>query len=101
MEANKGAVKYFGYEREELIGQTPCFYRLREKMKMNLFNQIIEKAVNGEPQKFEWLGKLKNGEIRATETSFNKINYNGHDTVIAICSDLTESKKVVAGTDAS
>jgi len=95
MEANKGAVRYSGYEREELLGQTPSLLSAEGADENEIINQIIQKALNGEPQKFEWLVKLKNGEIRTTETSFNKINYNGHDTVIAICSDLSEIKKVV------
>jgi signal transduction histidine kinase len=55
----------------------------------------LEKALSGEPQRFEILTEQKNGEIRPAEISFNKSNYNGHDTVIATVHDLTESKKVV------
>jgi len=95
MEVNKSSVKYYGYEREELIGQTPVLLSAESENDSELIYQMLEKALNGEPQRFELLLKRKNGEILPAEISFNKSNYNGNDTVIAIVHDLTESKKVV------
>lgn len=95
MEVNKGAVKYYGYEREELIGQTPVILSAEGENDYDLLQQMLEKALTGEPQKFEWLVKRKNGEILPTEISFNKSSYSGQDTVIATGRDITESKNVV------
>jgi len=95
MEVNKGAVKYYGYEREELIGQTPVLLSAEGENDNELIQQMLEKTLTGEPQKFEWLVKRKNGEILPTEISFNKSSYSGQDTVIATGRDITESKNVV------
>lgn len=95
VEANKGTFPYYGYEREELIGQTPELLSAEGENDNQLIQQMLEKALNGEPQKFELLVKRKDGEIRPTEIFFNMTVYNGHETVIAAGRDLTESKKVV------
>lgn len=93
MEANKGAFNYYGYERQELIGQTHLLFTAEGKYDNELIHQMLEKALNGEPQRFEWSVKHKNGEILPMEISFTKSYYNGHDTVIATGHDLTETKK--------
>lgn len=95
MEANKGAVKYYGYEREELIGQTPVLLSAEGKSGADLIHQMLVKTLGGEQQKFEWLAKNKRGEILPTEMSLTKGNYRGQETIFATVRDLTDTKKVV------
>ena len=94
MEANKGAVKYYGYEREELIGQTPLLLSAEGKND-DLIHQMMEKVLNGEQHKFEWLSKNKSGDILPTEISLTKSNFKGQESVFAAVRDLTDTKKVV------
>ncbi|MDO9255999.1 MAG: PAS domain S-box protein [Bacteroidales bacterium] len=95
LEANESALKYYGYEREALIGQNPLLLSAEGKDDSELIRQMLEKTLNGQPQKFEWLVKNKKGEILPTEISLTKSNYKGQETVIAAVRDLTEMKKVV------
>jgi len=95
LEANESALKYYGYEREALIGQNPLLLSAEGKDDSELIRQMLEKTLNGEPQKYEWMVKNKKGEILPTEISLTRSNYKGQETVIAAVRDLTETKKVV------
>jgi len=94
MEVNKGSARAYGYEREEFIGQTLALISAEGKNNIDHTQQMLVKALAGEPQKFEWWGKLKNGEIIASEILISKGKYYEHDVIIALCRDLTESKRV-------
>ena len=95
LEANKSALKYYGYNREDLVGQNPLLLSVEGKDNSELIRPLLEKTLSGEPQKFEWLVKSKKGEILPTEISLAKSNYQEQETIIAIVRDLTETKKVV------
>ena len=95
MEVNKSAIKNYGYEREKLIGQTLSLLSADDKNENIQLQQYFEKALNGELQKFEWWGKSKNGDTFPNEVFFNKGVYYGHEVVIAVFRDITESKKEV------
>ncbi len=95
IEVNSGAVKNFGYERHELIGQPHVLISAEEEYKNATIYQRLEKAFSNEPQSFEWLMKHKNGETIPMEINFAKSTFNDHDVVIGIARDLTDTKKVV------
>ncbi len=95
MELNNGAIKSFGYERQELIGQPHLIISAEEEYKNAMVHQRLEKAFSDDPQRFEWLMKHKNGEIISTEINFTKSTYHDHEVVICIARDLTETKKIV------
>jgi len=94
MDVNKGISRSYGYEREELIGQTPVLLSAEGKNDEKLIREMFVKAFDGESQHFEWWGQRKNGEIFPIEINFNKSKYYDRDVIIAIGRDLTESKKV-------
>lgn len=95
LEANQGAVKSFGFQRQEFIGQSYMLVSAEEEYENALIHQRLEKTFSGEPQKFEWLMKHKNGESISMEISFTKSIYHDQTVVIGIARDLTDTKKVV------
>ncbi len=95
MEVNKGAVKCFGYDRLELIGQPHLLISAEEEYNNAMIHQRLEKAFGTEPQRFEWLMKHKSGEIISMEANLTKSTYHDHEVVIVIARDLTDTKKVV------
>lgn len=94
MEVNKSVTACYGYEREELIGQTQELLSAEGMNDLSEVEEVFSKAFEGDSQRFEWWGKRKNGEIFPKEVIFSRSKYYGHDVIMAIGRDLTESKKI-------
>lgn len=95
MEVNKSTSRYYGYDREALIGQTLSLISADEKNNYEQVQPLLDNALKGELQKFEWWVKLKNGEVFPNEFVFSKGKYYDRDVIIAIARDLTVSKKEI------
>ncbi|MCF8242902.1 MAG: PAS domain S-box protein, partial [Melioribacteraceae bacterium] len=54
----------------------------------------INKALNGEPQYFEWKHATKHGKLFDAEVSLNRINLKGEFILQAIVRDVTDKKKI-------
>lgn len=90
LDVNEGAVRMYGYQREELIGKNPLFVSAEGK---NDIPKVIEKvklAFEGIPQEFEFWGKRKNGEIFPKSVRVYRGKYFERDVVIAIARDDTD-----------
>lgn len=90
IEVNQGAVEMYGYQRDEFIGRKPKFLAAPGKVDLKKTNQLIEKALEGEPQQFEWWGRKKNGEVFPKEIVANPGTYFGEKVVITIARDVSE-----------
>ncbi|MBI4810933.1 MAG: PAS domain S-box protein, partial [Ignavibacteriales bacterium] len=92
LDLNEGAVKMYGYPREYFSGRTPEFLSAPGKNDLKATMEAIQRAFAGEPQRFEWWGIRKNGEIFPKDVQLTKGSYFGKDVVIAIARDITERK---------
>lgn len=90
IDVNPAAVKMYGYAREEIVGNTPEMLSAPGRNDLKKTQSSIVKAFEGKPQRFEWWGKRKNGEVFPKDVSLNKGQYFGREVVFAMARDITE-----------
>jgi PAS domain S-box-containing protein len=93
VDVNDGAVAMYGYTREEFVGRTPEFLSAPGKNDLPAVVEKITRAFSGEPQKFEFWGLRKNGEIFPKDVFLYNGTYFGEDIVIAIGADISERRR--------
>ncbi len=96
VEANHNAEILFGYTREQLINMTPEdispeFQEGGKSSKIKSKN-YVDKALNGEPQFFEWIHKTSSGTEFPTEVSLNSITINNKIFIFVVLRDITFRK---------
>ncbi|MFZ1292169.1 MAG: PAS domain S-box protein [Melioribacteraceae bacterium] len=96
IDVNNAAVKMYGYSRNYFKGKTPDFISAPKKNNMKLVFDYVKKAINGEPQQFDFWGMRKNGQIFPKIVTLHKINYLGEDVIVAYGIDITQRKKIEA-----
>ncbi len=94
IDVNPGALKMYGFEYHELVGKTPEFVSAPGMNDMPKVVQALQKAMEGEPQQFEFWGLRKNGEAFLKDVHLNKGTYFGEDVIIALAQDISERKKI-------
>ncbi len=92
LDINKSVLDMYGYNREDIIGNTPEFLSADGYNDLGKISGLIKDAFNDKPQQFEFWGKRKNGEIFPKLVRVKKGNYLGQDVVIAFALDITELK---------
>ena len=93
LDVNPGAEKLYGYPKSAFIGRTPEFLSAPGMNDLQALSRHIEDAMNGIPQKFEFWGRKKNGEIFPKEVRLTLGTYYGQKVIIAIAQDISDRKK--------
>ncbi|MEJ5284717.1 MAG: histidine kinase dimerization/phosphoacceptor domain -containing protein [Brevinematales bacterium] len=95
IKANRRSIEMYGFSSEEEILNGNI-----GDISANIFpftevkaQELIKKAIDGEPQTFEWLAKKKNGEVFWVEVSLKYTTINSNKRVIAVVRDINERKK--------
>lgn len=93
---NNGAVAMYGYAREYLIGKTPADLSADGYNNLDDVLALFNKAFDGEPQRFEFWGKRKNGEVFPKDVQINRVHYFGKDVMLATARDISDRKNFEA-----
>lgn len=95
LDVNQGAVEMYGYPREYFVGKTPVDLGAPGLNDLERTMEAVRRTFAGEPQRFEWWGKRKNGEIFPKEVRLNRSVYLGQEVVVALAQDITERRASV------
>jgi PAS domain S-box-containing protein len=95
LDVNEGAIKMYGYSREELIGRNPELVSAPDMNDIAEVARIIKRvSETGQHEQFEFWGRRKNGEIFPKEVVCNKGIYFGKDVIISTARDISERKQI-------
>lgn len=95
LDVNQGALNMYGYKKEEFLGRTPEFLSAPGKNDMEKTLSFVKAAFDGKPQRFEWWGIRKNGEVFPKDVRLSKGMYLDQEVIIAIARDITDTIKIL------
>jgi len=90
LNVNEAVVRAYGYTREELVGQTPGLLAAPGRVDVDAAMACFHRAVAGEPQRFDWWGRRKDGTIFPKEVVIKRSTYFGQDVVIAVARNISD-----------
>lgn len=93
LDVNDGAIRMYGYEKSELVGQSPLYVSAPDKNDIPKVAAMVEKAFKGEKQQFDFWGKRKNGEEFLKDVRLYPGKYFNEDVVIAVARDITKQRE--------
>lgn len=90
IDVNAATTLMYGYEKNEMVGLTAEHLSAPGHNNTEVIHRHIINAFRGEPQRLEWWGIRKNGEVFPKDIVLNKGVYFGRDVVFAMARDNTE-----------
>jgi PAS domain S-box-containing protein len=93
LDVNGGATQMYGYPRDYFLGKTPAFLSAPGRNDLDAVGQTFGKALQGEPQQFEFWGLRQNGDTFLKEVRVYPGTYLGQQVVIAIAQDISIRKR--------
>jgi len=97
VDCNSKTLEIFGCLRNEIIGSTPIKFSPEKqpdgRSSKEKADELINKALSGQPVYFEWKHCKPNGTLFDTEVSLNRFELNNEVMLQAIVRDITERKR--------
>jgi PAS domain S-box-containing protein len=98
VDCNAGALRVFGCNREQIIGEHPIKFSLPLQPDGRSSEEESIKKINlafaGEPLHFDWVHCRLDGTPFAAEVSLNRLDLGGKPNILAIVRDVSERKQV-------
>lgn len=92
LDVNDAVVKMYGFSKKQFIGKTPELIAAPGMNDLKKIKKHIEKAFNGSPQRFEFWGLKKNGEIFLKDVRLSCGEYLGQKVIFAFAIDISKRK---------
>ncbi len=98
VDCNQRALDVFGCERGQIIGATPYEqfspeFQLDGEASPEKARSLIQAALGGEPQSFEWQHLRQDGEPFHAEVSLTRMDLEGEVLLQAIVRDVSDRKR--------
>jgi len=97
IDCNPATLKMFACKREDIIGQPPYKFSPPEqpdgRNSIEKAKELIQNALNGIPQAFEWVHTRLNGEKFITEVRLNRFLIKDKFHLLAIVRDISGKKE--------
>jgi PAS domain S-box-containing protein len=90
LNVNDAVCRAYGYASTDLIGKTPDFLAAPGMVDIEETKRLIALAARGEPQRFDWWGRRKDGSVFPKEVVAKRSRYFGEDVVIAVARDISD-----------
>jgi|GEM_PF-700254 len=97
VDCNPSVLTMFDCNREDLIWSTPYYFsptlQPDGRYSKEKALELIDKALSGKPQRFEWQHRKKSGDLFEAEVILKNIRLNKKMYLFAIVRDITERKQ--------
>jgi len=94
LDVNDSMLETYGYERADIVNLDIAELSSGKKgYTAKDAEEYVKKAIQGEPQVFDWQSKKKNGEYFWEEVALKKTNIAGKDRVLAISRNINDKKE--------
>ncbi|WP_319585491.1 PAS domain S-box protein [uncultured Desulfobulbus sp.] len=96
VDCNTKALEMFGCTRQEMLGRSPRDFSPSLQANGQTYEEqetlSIAKALQGEPQHFEWLHSRFDGTVFHADVSMNATELSGGQSILAIVRDVSQRK---------
>jgi PAS domain S-box-containing protein len=97
LDCNHQTEMMYGYSRDQMLGQSLADFSPERqpdgRLSTEREKELVDRALSGEPQSFEWIHIRSDGTPFNVEVRLNRFMLRGKYYVQAIVQDITERKK--------
>ncbi len=92
MEANPAAAGLFGMSRNALVGCTLGDLTAPDRVDLASGEHRLHQALDGDPQRFEWWGRTREGRPIPLDITLSPTLYFGERAILGVARDMTERR---------